>query len=148
MTLYVVARNVDTAALAARRALSDVSGRVTVENVRTVSVEFVQAVNVLATTSEAGDQEVPDRIDDFEREVRVILQQKLNEVGIPSNVNSEKVRGTKLHRFFVEARRFKEMSYTERQHLVWRIVERELSPENVLRISMIMTTSPGELEGK
>ena len=48
MTLYVAASDAETAAAAARRALSERNGFVP-ERARVVSVKFVERVNVLAT---------------------------------------------------------------------------------------------------
>lgn len=68
--------------------------------------------------------------------------------GIPAEVDSEPVPTTKLHRVIVLAPKFKALKHTERQDLVWRIAEQALSPDEQLRISMILTLTPDEAEGR
>jgi hypothetical protein len=57
MTLFTVARDAESAAVATRRAMSERTGRVAFEDTRTVSVEFVECVNVLGlAAAEAEDR--------------------------------------------------------------------------------------------
>jgi acid stress-induced BolA-like protein IbaG/YrbA len=81
------------------------------------------------------------RVDD---EVAALIVDGLRRVGIRAEVDSEPVRKTKLYRFFVVSEKFKRMSYSERQKVVWRIVERALSEAKLERISMIVTLTPDE----
>jgi acid stress-induced BolA-like protein IbaG/YrbA len=83
------------------------------------------------------------RIDD---EVGSVIVDGLRRVGVPADVESEPVRGTKLYRFFVVSPKFKRMSYSERQKVVWRILERNLSESRLQRVSMVMTLTPEEEE--
>jgi hypothetical protein len=43
---------------------------------------------------------------------------------------------------------FKDLGHSERQNLVWRIAEKELSQEDQMRISMILTLTEDEAKGK
>lgn len=76
------------------------------------------------------------------------LVEGLRAAGIAAEVDSEPVPTTKLHRVIVLAPKFRALKHTERQDLVWRIAERALSPEEQLRISMILTLTPGEADGE
>lgn len=84
------------------------------------------------------------KIPPFVVKLKKALQDRLKKAGIEAKIESEPVEGTKLYRFIVLARKFKSMSHTERQGLVWRIAEQELSPEENLLVSMIMTLTPAE----
>ncbi len=64
--------------------------------------------------------------------------------GIPARVASEPIRGTKLVRFAVLSSKFEPLTHSERQGIVWRIVERALPPNEQLLISGIMTLTPEE----
>ena len=52
------------------------------------------------------------------------------------------------YRVTVVAPQFKALKHSERQSLVWRIAERVLSPNEQLRISMILTLTRDEAAGK
>ena len=75
------------------------------------------------------------------------LVQGLKQAGIPARVNTEPVRLTNLWRVYVIARKFKNLRPSERQDLVWRIAGLALTPDEQLRISMILTVTPEELKG-
>jgi hypothetical protein len=62
-------------------------------------------------------------------------------------VEIEPIKGTKLFRVTVVARGFDKIWVTERQDLVWRILDQSLSPAEQLRISMVVTLSPSEVVG-
>ncbi|HVS69733.1 MAG TPA: hypothetical protein VHQ47_00590 [Phycisphaerae bacterium] len=68
-------------------------------------------------------------------------------VGIDATVQHSPVPQTKLYRLGVYAPQFAAMKHSERQSLVWRIVEKVLSPEEQMRISMILTLTPREQKG-
>ncbi len=55
---------------------------------------------------------------------------------------------TRLYRVAVLAPKFKELKHSERQNLVWRITERAISPDEQMRISMILTLTPDEMTGR
>ena len=82
---------------------------------------------------------------EFLARLTTALVDGLGAAGIAAQVNSEPVRTTKLHRVKVLAPKFKALKHTERQNLVWRIAEQTLSPEEQLRISMIVTLTPDEV---
>jgi len=58
---------------------------------------------------------------------------------IDAEVQFEPIRTTRLYRVCVTAPKFKAMTHSERQSLVWRITERALSSDEQMRISMILT---------
>lgn len=66
--------------------------------------------------------------------------------GIRAEVSAEPIRTTRLYRVAVLAPKFKVLKHSERQDLVWRIAERALSPDEMMRISMILTLTPDEVE--
>ncbi len=80
---------------------------------------------------------MPDRI-------RQVLRSGLAISGIKAQIRTEPIRGTKLHRVLVNAPAFKELKFSERQDLVWRIIGQSFSTEEQLKISMILTLAPKE----
>ena len=68
--------------------------------------------------------------------------------GIQAQVDTEPLPTTRLYRVTVVAPKFKALKHSERQSLVWRITEKTLSPDDQLRISMILTLTREEVEGK
>ena len=84
----------------------------------------------------------------FVTQLRKALVDALKANGIQAKVETEPVPTTRLYRVMVVAPQFKAMTHTERQSLVWRIAERALSPDDQLRISMILTLTRDEAEGK
>ncbi|MBN1344832.1 MAG: hypothetical protein JXQ73_19215 [Phycisphaerae bacterium] len=48
----------------------------------------------------------------------------------------------------VTAKKFGQLRPSERQDLVWRIIKQHFSAEEQLLISMILTLTPDELQGK
>lgn len=68
--------------------------------------------------------------------------------GIAAKVDIIPVPTTRLYRVAVMAPKFKELKHSERQNLVWRITERALSPDEQMRISMILTLTPDEAAGR
>lgn len=57
----------------------------------------------------------------------------------------EPVIGTKMFRFYVVSDGFAQMMHSERQSIVWRIVEKALNQADALKISMILTLTHDEL---
>jgi hypothetical protein len=55
------------------------------------------------------------------------------------------VKGTRLIRVFVVTDTFAKLRASERQDLVWRIIDRQFSPDEQLRVSMVYTVTPEEL---
>ncbi len=68
----------------------------------------------------------------------------LRAAGIPASVAHERVPTTRLYRFAVLADRFEPLPHSERQGLVWRIVEKTLPPDEQLLVSGILTLTPEE----
>ena len=81
------------------------------------------------------------------RKLTNALAAGLKSAGIQADIDTEPVRLTHLLRVYVVAKNFQEMRPSERQDLVWRIVDQALTPEEQLRISMILTLTPNELKG-
>ena len=75
------------------------------------------------------------------------LHSGLRDAGIRAEIDTEPVEGTRLHRIYVVAPRFRVLRPSERQDLVWRIAQQVLTPGEQLRISMIMTVTRQELTG-
>ena len=71
----------------------------------------------------------------------------LKRAGIHASVDTQPIRGTRLHRVYVVAKQFGKLRPTERQDLIWRIVDQHLKPDEQLRISMILTVTPAEWRG-
>jgi hypothetical protein len=86
--------------------------------------------------------------DAFERKLRKALRDGLKAAGLDANIDMEPIRGTKLRRVHVTSAAFDKLRPSERQDLVWRIVGFTFPQEDQLKISMILTLSPRELQGK
>lgn len=84
----------------------------------------------------------------FVERLKEAIVDGLRASGIDADVSTEPVPTTKLFRVLVLAPKFKALKHSERQGLVWRLAERALSPDEQLRISMILTLTPGEADGK
>jgi len=76
------------------------------------------------------------------------LEEALKEKLRNAQVDVEKVGRTNRFRFLVVSDRFRRMHHPKRQNLVWDIVEKVLPPQEMLRISMIITMSPDEVNGR
>jgi hypothetical protein len=84
---------------------------------------------------------------EFLDRLRASLIRGLNAGGIPATVQFARIPTTHLYRVGVLAPKFKLLKHSERQDLVWRIVEQALSPDEMLQISMILTLTPSETRG-
>ena len=80
----------------------------------------------------------------FRQKLKSVLLSGLAAGGIKAEVEMESIPGTKLTRVLVTARKFKNLRPSERQDLVWRIVEQHFTPDDQLLISMIMTLATNE----
>ena len=78
-------------------------------------------------------------------EVEGCAREDLRALGLKSTVRVEPAGTTKLFRFFVVSDGFKTLRHSERQNIVWRVVDRTLSPEDAIKVSMIMTLATTEL---
>jgi acid stress-induced BolA-like protein IbaG/YrbA len=66
---------------------------------------------------------------------------------LPSTViDAQRVGRTNRYRLVVVSPRFNRMDQLKRQDLVWNIAESSLSPEELLRTSMIVSLAPEEVE--
>ena len=84
----------------------------------------------------------------FLTQLKKALVDALKVNGIQAKIHAEPVPTTRLYRVTVVAPQFKAMKHSERQDLVWRVTEKALSPDNQLRISMILTLTRDEAAGK
>lgn len=73
------------------------------------------------------------------------LTTQLQENGLIAEITFEPVLGTKMYRFYVVSDGFAEMMHSERQSIVWRIVDKALNESDALKISMILTLTREEL---
>jgi hypothetical protein len=84
-------------------------------------------------------------VPDFVSKLKAALEKDLHDVGVDGTVEVEPAGTTKLFRFFVVSDGFKDLRHSERQNLVWRIVEKTLSPDDAVKVSMVMTLTKDEL---
>lgn len=84
----------------------------------------------------------------FLQRLKTALVGALQANGIAAKVDAERVPTTRLYRVMVLAPKFKELKHSERQNLVWRITDHAISPEEQMRISMILTLTPDEARGR
>src|SRR5438105_4578749 len=83
----------------------------------------------------------------FAERIQQTLRSGLAHGGIKADVEVEAVPGTRLQRVLVTAPNFRQLRPSERQDLVWRIIDQEFEHDEQLLISMIMTLTPNELRG-
>ena len=86
-------------------------------------------------------------ISSFAGRLRRVLKEGLGEAGIRCRVQTERVPTTKLHRVLIMSDQFEKLRPSERQDLVWRIVDGAFGKEEQLHISMILTVTHDELAG-
>lgn len=84
----------------------------------------------------------------FVGRIRRALTEDLTRAGIPAEVETEAIKGTKLHRVTVIAPKFARLRFSERQAFVWRIVDQALDKREQLFISTILTLTPSEAAGQ
>jgi stress-induced morphogen len=65
--------------------------------------------------------------------------------GLTAGITFEPVVGTKMYRFYVVSDEFAEMMHSERQSLVWRVVDQALQQADALKVSMILTLTRNEI---
>jgi hypothetical protein len=85
------------------------------------------------------------KTESFQKKIREVLARGFETAGIRATVRLEKIPNTRLTRILVTSPTFKQLRYTERQDLVWRMISQHFTPEEQLRISTIMTIAPAEL---
>lgn len=83
----------------------------------------------------------------YVRKLIEALQKSLAAAGIRAEIEAEPAPYTRFHRVYIVAPKFKALTPSERQDLVWRIAQQVLTPEEQLRISMLLTVTPQELAG-
>ena len=69
----------------------------------------------------------------------------LDEAFPGSQIDVERIGRTRNYRIAVVWPNFKRMGHPQRQNRGWDIAERVLSPQEILRIGMILTLTPDEL---
>lgn len=83
--------------------------------------------------------------DPFAAGLKRALVEGLGIAGISAEISIEPVPNTKLRRVIVYSDQFDNLEPLERQDLVWRIINREFTPDQQLLISMIMTLARADL---
>lgn len=84
----------------------------------------------------------------FMLRVRDAISSELVRIGIPNaRVTVEPITGTKLHRITVVAAGMRKLRHSERQDLVWRIIDEALPKDRQLFIASVYVFTPTELSG-
>jgi len=81
---------------------------------------------------------LPDRI-------KHALTEDLHKSGLEVDVVTEVVPDTRLTRVIIVSRTFQQLGPAERQDLIWRIMDNHFDSDEQLRISMVYTLSPDEI---
>jgi hypothetical protein len=81
----------------------------------------------------------------FVQQLASALTTQLEQNGLSAETTFEPVIGTKMFRFYVVSDGFAQMMHSERQSIVWRIVDKALDQSDALKISMILTLTHDEL---
>lgn len=85
----------------------------------------------------------------FAAHVHRTLKVGLSKAGIPAQtIHVVPVKGTRLNRIRIVSRKFRDLGPSERQDIVWRILRQNLRPDEELRISMVLTLTPQDLQRK
>ena len=77
---------------------------------------------------------------DFRQRLMQALRDELDARG-----GSERVEGTHRHRFTVISPRFTGMGQLDRQDLVWEVINRTLTDEEILQITVVLPFAPDEV---
>lgn len=83
----------------------------------------------------------------FVAQLTSALSTELSRLGVRAEVFAERIAGTRVHRVYVIAPKFKDFKHFERQGLVWSVADKTLSADDRLAITTILTYTPGELKG-
>lgn len=81
----------------------------------------------------------------FSSRLERVVKEGLSTAGIKAVTMTERVPGTKLIRLIVMAAAFEQLGPTERQNLVWRIIDSKFSSDEQMRISLVVALSKKEL---
>lgn len=84
----------------------------------------------------------------FALRIQEVVKSGLASAGIKAITATESVPGTKLTRLIVMSSAFENLWASERQDLIWRILNQELTPEEQLKISMVVALSRKEVGAK
>ena len=76
------------------------------------------------------------------------LEQALRKKLRNAEIDIEKVGRTNRYRFLIVSDRFRRMDHPRRQNLVWDVADKLLAPAELLRVSMIVTMAPDEVNGQ
>jgi hypothetical protein len=77
--------------------------------------------------------------------VASVLEKDLKAAGFSVEaIETEPIKGTKLFRVTLIAKGFEKIWVTERQDIVWRILQESFTKAERLRISMVVTLAPSE----
>ena len=77
--------------------------------------------------------------------VAAVLKADLKSAGFPViAIETEPLKGTKVFRVTLIAKGFEKIWLTERQDIVWRILQESFTKEERFRISMVVTLAPTE----
>ena len=79
------------------------------------------------------------------RKLRDAIEEYFEEIiGEDVRVEHMRSKGTLFHRVYIVSKAFKNISYSERQQIVWNMVSKALTPTESLYISMVMGLTPSE----
>jgi hypothetical protein len=80
--------------------------------------------------------------------VASVLEKDLKAAGFSVEaIETEPIKRTKLFRVTLIAKGFEKIWVTERQDIVWRILQESFTKAERLRISMVVTLAPSEAVG-
>jgi hypothetical protein len=82
----------------------------------------------------------------FEQRLIQVLRDDLLKAGIQARVETERVPDLDLYRVLVTAPEFGNLWSSEQQDLVWRIVHRHFSFDELLHVSAIYTLAPDDVQ--
>jgi hypothetical protein len=89
-----------------------------------------------------------EKIKKFSDRLKQVLVDGLTRSGIVSVINIDPVKNTYLNRVIIISRDFEHLKQSERQDIVWRIVNFNFGYDGSLKISQISTLTHNESIGK
>ena len=104
---------------------------------QTLREVFAWSIFARYSSSQATSREARDFLKKFRKK-------NLGDAGVECEIKIEPVAGTRMYRFFVISDGFAALEHSERQTVVWRIVDKALPQSDAVKVSMIMTVTRAE----
>lgn len=85
--------------------------------------------------------------EDLKERLQTEIVAGLAERGIDAEVSIQPVPDVNMYRVFASSPRFRNLWASERQDMIWKVLEERFNRSDVLRISAVVPLTPDEIEG-